>query len=240
MSPDEETKPGTSLADRLVGRTLASDVLHRLRADLLNSLFLPGDRLRFEPLRERYRASFSTLREALASLVQEGLVVAEGQRGFCVAPVSRADLIDLVETRIIVEREALRLAIQRGTPASRARVTDAFLRMNQAREQAEASGRWTSPEWWRLHWAFHDALVADCGSATLLDIRARLWKRSERYRSLAWRLSPEPRGPVSDHRDLYEAVMAGDVGRTQGLVERQFRHGAEHVLRHAADMLAAE
>ncbi|TCZ63540.1 GntR family transcriptional regulator [Roseicella aquatilis] len=240
MLPGEETKSGTSSADRLVGRTLASDVLHRLRTDLLNSLFLPGDRLRFEPLRERYQVSFSTLREALASLVQEGLVVAEGQRGFRVAPVSRADLIDLLETRIIVEREALRLALQRGTPASRARVTEDFLRMNEAREQAEASGRWTSPEWCRLHWAFHDSLVADCGSATLLDIRARLWKRSERYRSLARRLRPVQRGPVSDHRDIYESAMAGDAVRTHSLLEGQFRRGAEHVLRHAAAMLAAE
>ena len=45
----------------------------------------PGERLRFETLRDVYCVSFATLREALARLASEQLVVAEGQRGFIVA-----------------------------------------------------------------------------------------------------------------------------------------------------------
>ena len=38
----------------------------------------------FEALRDRYGASFSTLREALSRLVAEGLVTSEEHRGFVV------------------------------------------------------------------------------------------------------------------------------------------------------------
>jgi DNA-binding GntR family transcriptional regulator len=239
MSSTVLSKPVTPPADLLVGRTLASDVLFRLREDILGSHFLPGEPLRFELLRERYRASFSTLREALAHLVQEGMVAAEGQRGFRVAPVSRADLQDLLEIRVLVEREALRLSIQHGAAPWRDGVAAAFQRMDLARLRAEAAGHWTSAEWHREHRGFHDALVAGCGSATLLDIRGLLWQRQERYRTLAWRLRPEERGPVSDHRDILDAALAQDARRVRSLVESQIRRFGDRVLRHAAELLTA-
>lgn len=43
----------------------------------------------------------------------EGLVVAEDQRGFVVAPVSIDDLNDLTFVRVLVERECIGLAIER-------------------------------------------------------------------------------------------------------------------------------
>src|SRR3546814_18249404 len=64
----------------------------------------------FEQLKEIYGASYSTLREALSSLVAEQLVVAEGQRGFRVASISAADLLDLTDARVLLEREAVRRA----------------------------------------------------------------------------------------------------------------------------------
>ena len=59
---------GENRSEGLVGRTLATDVLHRLRDDIISCVLKPGERLRFEALREIYGVSFSTLREALARL----------------------------------------------------------------------------------------------------------------------------------------------------------------------------
>ena len=74
------------------GRTLAADVFSRLHADIVTCRLKPGEPLRFEPLKEAYSASFTTLREALTALAAEGLVVSQERRGFRVAPVSRTDL----------------------------------------------------------------------------------------------------------------------------------------------------
>ena len=72
-----------------------------------------------EALRDRYEVSFSTLREALARLAAESLVISEGQRGFVVAPVSVDDLLDLTNARVLLEtrRNSLTIpssAVQRG------------------------------------------------------------------------------------------------------------------------------
>ena len=85
------------------GKTLASDIAHRLRGEIVTCRLKPGEMLKFDTLRLAYGASFTTLREALTCLAAEGLVVAEEQRGFKVAPISLADLIDLTRARILIE-----------------------------------------------------------------------------------------------------------------------------------------
>src|SRR5262245_51885029 len=97
---------------KAAGETRAADVLHRMRSDIISCALKPGTKLRFESLRDMYAVSFSTLREGLSRLVAEGLVTAEDQRGFVVAPVSIEDLNDLTYVRVLVERECVALAIK--------------------------------------------------------------------------------------------------------------------------------
>lgn len=223
-------------ADDLVGRTLASDVLHRLRADIVEARLAPGQRLRFEALRSAYGASFSTLREALAHLVGEGLVVAEGQRGFRVAPVTRLDLDDLTETRVFIERELLRRAVRNGGPD-----WDAALLKAHA-ELAEVGGIFgdrRSAEWRERHQAFHDALVAPAGSPTLLALRGILNRRSQRYRHWSRRLSPNLPRTQEMHQPLLDAALARDAALLMNMVEQQIRTTVAIILEQAADQLVA-
>jgi hypothetical protein len=60
----------------------------RIRSDIIFGVLTPSGRLKLESMKEDYGVSVSTLREILNRLASEGFVVAEGQRGFEVAPVS--------------------------------------------------------------------------------------------------------------------------------------------------------
>src|SRR5205809_7463980 len=74
--------------------SVADEAYSRLRQDILGGELLPGMKLKLDALRERYEVSVNTLRETLSRLAADGLVEAEGQRGFAVMPASLADLID--------------------------------------------------------------------------------------------------------------------------------------------------
>lgn len=237
MAPESMARSVALPADSLVGRTLASDVLHRLRADIVASCFLPRERLRFEALRDRYGASFGTLREALAHLVHEGIVVAEGQRGFRVAPITRAELDDLVQVRMFIERETLRRSFTRRGEAWRAAVAETYRQLDAARQAEGGTGGGESDAWHDSHRRFHLALVGACDSPTLLDMRNLLWQRLDRYRTLARRLDPQGAGAAEEHDSLYEAAMAGDEPRIQALVEAQIRHFGELMRRRTGPML---
>jgi hypothetical protein len=79
----------------------------RIRADLVHGRLAPGRKLGLDGLRQIYGAGVSTLREALNRLASEGLVIAEGQRGFAVAPVSAEDLREVAELRLLLECHAI-------------------------------------------------------------------------------------------------------------------------------------
>lgn len=211
-------------ANSLIGRTLATDVLHRLRGDIITCALLPGSRLRFETLRSVYQVSFSTLREGLQRLASEGLVVADGQRGFIVAPVSRQELSDVTNARVLVEREVLRLSIANADGDWRTRLMSAFQRMDQLPEQGS-----TSPEWTDAHAAFHEALVSNCGSRVLLEFRANLFDRAHRYRRLAASHRTYSRSNSAEHRAIMEAALASDETRACDLIDRHIRRTSDDV-----------
>lgn len=225
-----------SAADELIGRTLASDVLHRLRADIVEVRLPPGHRLRFEALRKAYGVSFSTLREALAHLVQEGLVVAEGQRGFRVAGTSRGEYEDLLQARILVEREVMRLAVLHADPEWCARLAAQF----DCLEDSDFPGAMLTADWLALHRGFIETLVEPCGSPTLLAMRAVLARRALRYRFWAGELCPELDIGPAPHRPLLEAAQARDAA---ALMEERTvqicRIGAD-ILQHAGDQLSVD
>lgn len=211
------------------GTTRATDVFYRLRDDIISCILKPGDRLRFEALRDIYGVSFSTLREALTRLASERLVVAEGHRGYIVAPISRLDLLDLTEARVLIERECLARAIARRDPAWEADILASFHRFD--RLEAGISDQFgMSPEWDTLHREFHEALVAGAGSPTLEEIRQLLFERARRYRRLSAMTRKSPRAKRDEHRALMEAILAHDLPRAQDLMEDHMRATANNVL----------
>jgi hypothetical protein len=94
--------------------SIGDAVYQEIRTDILFGAFRPGTKLKLEGLRQRYDVSINTLRESLARLSSDGLVLAEGQKGFRVVPVSLSDLRDITEMRQLLGCHALRRAIERG------------------------------------------------------------------------------------------------------------------------------
>ena len=108
---------GLSFGERLADerpRSLTSAVQERLRADILSTRLLPGQKLHIAGLAKQFSVSLAAVREALSRLVADGLVQASDQRGFRVSPVSPADLRDVTQTRVDIEGLALRRSIERG------------------------------------------------------------------------------------------------------------------------------
>src|SRR5579871_5235850 len=94
--------------DEAAAITQASHVYDRLRADVLGGALAPSRKLSMRFLMDAYATGQTPLREALNRLVSDGLVESRDQRGFFVAGVSRAELVELTKTRCWLESLALR------------------------------------------------------------------------------------------------------------------------------------
>jgi len=200
-------------------RTLIERAYEQLRADIIEGRLAPGEKLRVEHLKDRYEVSAGTLREAITRLVSDALAVAEGQRGFRVAPIALEELEDITQLRVQIETEALRLSIQAGTSAWREAVQAAYAALSDAEPIVPGRRR----EWEQLNLRFHEALLSGHASPWTLRVLRLLSRHSERYRSVGIHLPGSLREVHAEHTEIYEYAMAGQAARAALALEAHIR-----------------
>ena len=231
-------QPAEFLDDSLASptRTLIERAYADLREDILDGHLAPDEKLRVEHLKDRYAVSAGTLREALSRLVSDALVVAEGQRGFKVAPMAIEDLEDLTRLRVHIEIEALRRSVRRGEAAWRARVESAFDAVS-ALEQPIDPAR--ARQWEQLNRAFHEALIGGIDSPWTIKVLRQIAQHSERYRRQAIGLPATGRDPHAEHQQIVEFALSGQEARAALALEAHICATADLLARHARERAAA-
>ena len=203
-------------------RTLTSAVLERLRADILSTKLVPGQKLHIAGLAKQFSVSLAAVREALSRLVADGLVQASDQRGFRVSPVSSADLEDVTYTRIDIEGLALRRSIARGDQAWLSSVEKTFAALCAVPQRDPDDPMKHNEVWIVRHRVFHRALVDACGSQWLLGFRDVLNEQSERYRRLSIRETGQSRDALAEHAAIVQAVLRRDADAAVAALTNHF------------------
>ncbi|QDL91289.1 FCD domain-containing protein [Paroceanicella profunda] len=211
----------TDIRKPQAAESLADRAYSRLRADILDGDYAPGQPLRLEPLRSRYGYSFSPLREALTRLAADRLVSQSSLRGFRVAELSLDEMWDILRTRILIEGEALRLAIASGDNAWEARVDAALAAFARCVEAPAPAIDDASVAYEQCHAAFHTALIDACGSPSLLRLARQLYLQTERYRR-PHLMSDAADSVIAEHRALRDAALARAPETATELLRRHY------------------
>ena len=205
-------------------KTLAEAAYRRLRRDIIEGIHPPGEKLRVEHLKDHYAVGAGTLREALQLLVTDALVVAQGQRGFRVAPISLDDFEDITRTRVLLETAALQQSIECGDDAWEANVVAAFHMLSRAETKLEEGAEGNREEWELRNQAFHEVLISASPSRWCRHFQNILYLQSERYRRLSLFRQPISRDVHAEHQAIVDAVLARDVHEATRIL-------SEHILR---------
>ncbi|MBR9763385.1 MAG: GntR family transcriptional regulator [Rhodobacteraceae bacterium] len=195
-----------------------------LRDWIIQARFAPGEKLRIDQLGEKLGASTGAVREALSRLTAEGLVVAEPQRGFAVAPISRRDLKDLTDVRVHIECLCLAETISRGSIEWEGQL---LALQHQLRALTPSVYQPETPEaaqFHRLHNQFHTILTGLCTNTWWLRLRQQLFWQSERYRRLSGPFDEKGRDIAAEHDAIADAAIRRDT-------EAAVHHMAEHLQR---------
>jgi DNA-binding GntR family transcriptional regulator len=202
----------------------------RIRTDILFGRLLPGQKLKLDRMRETYGASISTLREMLNRLSSEGLITAEGLRGFEVTPISAVDLQEVAAMRLLLEGHALRASFENGDLEWEGRVVAGHHKLSLLEKRMAAGDRSQTELWKRYDREFHRALISACDSNALLETHASIYDKYLRYQIVAVVF----RGEIAarEHRELADAALKRDWLTAQAILVR-------HVEDCVADTLAA-
>ncbi len=202
-------------------KALSTSVYHQLRADLLAGRLRPGEKLRAEGLRQRFKIGSSPIREALNRLLTEGFVSLEDQKGFRVAPVSESELHELVLARCWIDGIAITESIRNFDVAWEEALVLALHRLSKISRPTDSYAVSPDGVWERLHRDFHCALVSGCGSRWIRRISEQLFDSAERYRLLAAHQISE-RNELDEHRAITEACLARNAAEAVRLLEGHY------------------
>jgi GntR family transcriptional regulator, carbon starvation induced regulator len=217
---DEETRVETPSVSQVV--------YERLRTDILAGSLSPGLKLKLDALKGRYDVSVNTLRETLSRLAADGLVEAEGQRGFTVVPASFADLLDITEMRRLLECHAAGLSIERADLEWESRLVAAYHKLSRAEELVTRDPAAHADLLETYNREFHSALVAGCHSRWLMHFHGMMYDQSLRYRMLAFRVKNFPREQSRrEHKQILEAALARDIDALVQVLGTHITKGSE-------------
>ncbi|KAA1180089.1 GntR family transcriptional regulator [Rhizobium tropici] len=207
-----------------------------LRRDILNTKLRPGASLRLSALREAYGVGWTPLREALSRLEAEKLVTAVSNRGFAVAPVSRAELEDLMRARMVIELPLFMEAIEKGGPDWESAVVTAHYRLSRCKIVPDSASEEMADEWDEKHSAFHAALVSAATSNWLKRFQSTITDQLRRHHRFLG-LAPTQRATaglsagyekavaalkdamaIEHHTALMEAALDRDLERAKALM----------------------
>lgn len=217
------------LQQPLLPETAGEKAYRLIRTDIVFGRLAPGQKLKLDRLKDDYGASVSTLRELLNRLTSEGLVVAEGQRGFEVAPVSAANMREVAAMRLLLECHAMRQSFAAGDMEWEGRVVSAHHKLTLMEKRMLAGDRGEPEMWKRYDWEFHHALISACGSKTLLETHAIIYDKYLRYQMIAVVF----RGKLAadEHEALLDCALKRDSDRAERILRTHVDACVEHTLK---------
>ena len=223
MNEHSPNTPESDDTSYLLPNTLVESTYRRLRQDIIAGKRAPGEKLRVEHLKDDYEVGAGTLREALARLVADTLVIVQGQRGFRVAPISLTDFEDITNLRVMLETEAMRQSITHGDERWEGEVLVAFHRLSRVEEKLGKGKVAPFGEWDERNRTFHQALISACPSRWIRHFLAILNQQSERYRRIVLVKHPIPRDIHAEHQAIFDATLARDAKRAAQLIATHIR-----------------
>ncbi|TDE18984.1 FCD domain-containing protein [Actinomadura sp. 6K520] len=211
------------------------EVQQRVKQLILERGLAAGDPMPTEfELVEELDVSRNSLREALKALQAVGIVEIRHGFGMYVGSMSlgalvdeltfharmskrqgRDDLAHLVDIREVLERGLVEDVIDRGLASGNAELDEIMERM-----EAEARAGLVTPETDRM---FHELLYKPLANPIVNQLLGAFW---DVYRTLQHDLAPveqEAADVAQRHRDIYEALRAGDRGAAAAAMAAHFR-----------------
>jgi DNA-binding GntR family transcriptional regulator len=204
--------------------SLASAAYNAIQRDLIRCALLPGSEFTENALASRYQFGKTPIRQALARLAQEGMVRILPRRGYLVNPISIKDVEDIFYLRLLLETDAVRLAAGRVDAVPLRRLDEI------CRAGYDPADPQSAAEFLRANTEFHVTIAHASGNDRLATIVAQLLRDMERLFHVGLRLRNRSEEMAHEHRDLVDALVAGDGASASAITATQIEAARKMVM----------
>ncbi|MFG1606329.1 GntR family transcriptional regulator [Actinoplanes sp. NPDC049265] len=194
------------LADKPVGRP-QSEILDDLRAAILDGEVPPGSPIPVDQVAAAFGVSRIPVREALMTLIGEGLVDHRPNGGYRVAMMTAPEFGEFYLVREALETAALRAAVALAGPGDDDSAREAHAALDAAVTLGDARAHHRESR------RFHLALIRPCRMRRLLHMLDTAWNMTEPLQPMSHLDSAERESLHDDHAEMLAAFVDRDVDR---------------------------
>jgi len=193
---------------------------------LLANQIPPGSAHRIEELAGELSVSTTPVREALARLAVDGLVVKQPYRGWTASGLLDSGTIAvLYDARQMIEPELAWRAAARASDADRDK-------LQQLLAEPDLTGLDPSAQidaWIAADEQLHGAIAALAGNAVILEFLERVSVRMRTHRAFYGR-ADAARDAYTEHEDIVAAIAAGDSHRAGDAMAQHLAKAADRMV----------
>ena len=179
-------------------------VLSELRRVIASGRVPPGSPIPLDDVAAFFGVSLIPVREALKTLLGEGLLDHQPRLGYTVTALSQAELDELYVVRGALEAAALEAAVRQSTQVDHDRAKAIHDALGRAVAADDAGG------FQRASREFHEALLLPCRMPRLLHMLDIAWNLTEPVQTMMRTTEEDRAGMREDHQQMLDAFVARD------------------------------
>lgn len=203
---------GPGARDLVRPSTLTSMAKEAIRVRIVTGEITVGQIYSVPTLAGVLGVSATPVREAMLELAADGLVEAVPNRGFRVVELSRHDLDEIFQVRLMLEVPAMERVAQHGlSVADHARFSDMVTTIENCARDGDTIGFLAADR------DFHLGVLSMLGNSRLVDIVARLRDQARLYGLVSLAQRGELRESAHEHREMLAAVCDKDTARVAAI-----------------------
>jgi DNA-binding GntR family transcriptional regulator len=199
---------------------LRGHIEQHIRNAIITGVFKPNEHLIEATIAEQLGVSRSPVREALSALEREGLIVNLPRKGYHVIQFSEKDIAEIYSLRLLLEREALRRAIERLTPSQAAYLQEIVDQIGLAAHSPEDRSKLVA-----LDLSFHDRICQIADHSRLYTN----WNSMRMQTAMLISLTSLTHSNYPDqHQEIHQLIL-------NAMQARDFAHADELLVGHITE-----
>jgi DNA-binding GntR family transcriptional regulator len=206
--------------------SLKEQVYHAIKHRIITCAFKPGQELSANAVADALKIGRTPVHQAFDRLHSEGLVDVQPRKGIVVRPIKLDEVIEIIETRLLNETFAVRLAAERASSAEIVAIRDVLLRVTQMADQNEVE------QMMLLDRDFHRLIARAAHNTVLADMLLKLHERSLRLWFISLATSGHQARVHEEHQRIFEAISHRDVDAAQTAMRLHIDSFRQNVLKH--------
>ena len=188
-------------------------VLSELRRVIASGAVPPGSPIPLDDVAAFFGVSLIPVREALKTLLGEGLLEHQPRLGYTVTALSQAELDELYVVRGALEAAALEVAVRQSGRSDHERARVIHEALDRAVASDDAAG------FQRASREFHEALLAPCRMPRLLHMLDIAWNLTEPVQTMMRTTEQDRAAMRADHQLMLDAFVARDAEALKAAAE---------------------